>query len=626
MVQVLAQPQTCKLMIGDVLVSNGKLSEKQRKGCIAEQERLRELKICKRFGEVAVDLGFVSAYDVEQALSELLGTNAVKKHAVSFYQHFKDRVIVEVGEGPYESAAIKKDFLGDEHIIKTMKLLGIMSYQDTFRVLREIVLDLKMESKIVVDYNEDSISVHDGQVYLRTHDQSTVKVVPVYYPQSTTDLQILLPYDEYDLFSKKAVIKKDTEKEDNTITFIEVVQKAVMAGASDIHIKPGAEHYWIFFRIDGLLIEQSDLVMTAEQGEDLTQRIKIEAADFTKGDFSPDETKVAQAAKIDYPKMGVSVRLQFVPDGYTLRHLEVTARIITEGKEISNNVTHNLRDLGFMEEDIHLIESVIHRRSGLIILSGITNSGKSTTIWAILPTLESTKLIATVEDPIERVINRRNIIQHQIFEPEDKSLTMGYEQYIKAFKRSDYDVVFIGEWRQSQGLTESIIEQANAGQLLYTTLHIRSSFELYSALHEMFGVEKSASSRLVLLSLNQHLLQKLCSKCKKETEVFFTENDIKYLTSLSDDDKYALLNYRAKGYERKEEGCRHCHYTGYQGRVVVYDYFLPSNELITQGIAHDTPSDIKKKVLKLGLGRNKLSVFLERLREGVVEKKWVEVI
>src|SRR5208337_4274337 len=185
----------------------------------------------------------------------------------------------------------------------------------------------------------------------------------------------------------------------------------------------------------------------------------------------------------------VGVRLEFVPDGRTHIHTDITARIISmQGQDLSENMEDNFRKLEFYNEDIPALRAAAQRKNGLFIVSGVTNSGKSTTIWNILPTIDRTKKIGTVEDPIECVFNRHNIVQHQICEPDKEELRMGFNRYIKSFKRGDYDVIFVGEWRKSDGLKDAIVEQVNAGQLIFTTVHISNPFEIYNSLLEMFDV------------------------------------------------------------------------------------------------------------------------------------------
>ncbi|MBF0557242.1 MAG: Flp pilus assembly complex ATPase component TadA [Nitrospirae bacterium] len=546
-----------------------------------------------------------------------------------FYRLFVRKVIDRVGRDKYVFAVGKKEDTKDSHIINTLNSLGILAYRESFELLKESLRELG-NGGVIIDYDPNDITVFEGDVYLCSDDGSRIKVKPIFYPhQDTDEIQILLSYDHCQNLSLESSIQKTEERGDIIcFTFKDIVRKALLFNASDIHILPKTDHYRVFFRIDGRFLEIPEFLMNVEQGKAFSRMIRIEASDHTKGSFNIDETKVSQLGKIEYSDLGVGLRLEFVPDGRTLEHVDITARIISKGSlEISANMEGNLRKCGFAEDDIVSFESITRRKTGLVVVSGVVNSGKSTTIWNVLPALDRTKKIGTVEDPVECVLDRHNIIQHQIYEPEKESLKMGFEQFIKSFKRGDYDVVFIGEWRKSKGLTEAIVEQANAGQLIFTTLHVKSSFEIYSAISEMFHIQKNVSARLVLMSLNQLLLPKLCKHCKIETDIGFSQDDVRYLNTLTKIEKEKLLSFSSKGYRRKEEGCSYCYHTGYKGRTVIYDYFIPTQEFISEVVKNDlSPNEIKNLALMYGIGKTKLSVFLDRVREGLIEKSCVEEI
>lgn len=622
-----------KLRIGDILVRGGIITEEQLAVSLEKQRLLRNEGIDKLIGQIIADSGFASPQDIERAAAVLHKTQINeplerRKKDNNFYRMFVSRVIERVGRDKYIFAAGKKDETRDIHIINTLNSLRILTHKECFEILKSIVSET-MFSNVIIDYTLHDIVVADSQVYYRNEDGTRIKVIPVFFPLDTVDFQLLLSYDDYCNISLETCLQKTEEKgEIISFTFRDIVRDALRLNASDIHIVPKGDHYRVFFRIDGRLVEMHNFLMNSSQGVDFTRMIRIEASKHTKGSFNIDETKVSQLGRIEYTDIGVSLRLEFVPDGRSLEHVDTTARLISKpGLDIIDDLTMNLSKCGFQEEDIPVIEAVSRRSNGLCVVSGMVNSGKSTTILNILPALERSKKIGTVEDPVECVLNRPNIVQHQIFEPENEALHMGFEKYIRSFKRGDYNVVFVGEWRKGVGLSEAIVEQANAGQLIFTTLHIKSSFEIYSALEEIFGLPKRVSARLLILSLNQILLPKLCPKCKQEDKIFFSSDDVRYLNFLSAADRGNLLSFTAEGYKRNEKGCDYCFNTGYKGRTMVYDYFLPTQNLIDEVIKNDlSPNDVRQFVLKESIAKTKVTVFMDRLREGVLDKRFIEAI
>jgi type II secretory ATPase GspE/PulE/Tfp pilus assembly ATPase PilB-like protein len=635
-----------QLLVGELLVRNGIISEQNLQSALERQNELQGLGRHKLLGEIIVECGYVTAADIEKVIAAQKNGKPVKERRENgFYRHFVQKVIVaigkkvagkngnskerkfdknkilELGRKEFHAAVHKKEEIKHPHIIHTLHSLGVLTYQETKEIIKEVIKELDYEG-IIVDYDPKSITVKDGEVYY-LNDTSYIRVLPVYYPEPVSDIQLLMGYDECTNISVECLIDLPREKSDLvSFTFKDVVKKALLLKASDIHILPKTEYYRVFFRIDGRFLEMTEFLMNVEQGREFSALIRQEANLNTKGGFNPDESKVSQPAKIEYEDLGVGLRLEFVPDGWTLEHTDTTARLISKvGDKISTNLTSNLKRWGFSDEDIPAFKSMTRMKTGLIVVSGVVGSGKSTTIWEILTTFERTKKVGTVEDPIEYVFDNHNIVQHQIYEPENKDLTMGFEQYIKSFKRGDYDVIFIGEWRKSAGLTNAMLEQANAGQLIFTTLHIQSSFEIYSAINEMFNVPIHVSARMIRMSLNQLLLPKLCKECKIETEIDFGQDDVRYLNSLSKAEKEKLISFKAMGYRKNESGCNKCHYTGVDGRVVIYDYFVPSQELISDIIKEKpSPNDIKSRVLLDQIGKAKLSAFLERIKEGVIDK------
>lgn len=634
--------------IGELLVRDRLLTQEQLDECVSEQLCLKQDGTQRQLGQIIVSHHYASMEDVERlVLEQRKDRHIVDNRKNGFYQLFIDKVIWalgkkcvteqscddesmirSLGKKRYVSIVCKKEEMKDTSIIRTMNSLGDLTYQESYELLKEVVTELGCKG-IIINYDPNAIMVISGEVYYQD-GTNCIKVTPVFYPEDTNNIQILMNYNQWINFSFERLGQKKDDKGDIvSFSFQEIVSKALMLNASDIHILPKPDHYRVFFRIDTMLIEMPEYLMNIEQGLEFSKMVRMEARHYTKGEFEPDETKVSQLGKIEYEKeLGVGVRLEFVPDGRTHIHTDITARIISmQGQELSENIESNLKKLAFFDEDIPALKAAAQRKNGLFIISGVTNSGKSTTLWNILPAIDRTKKIGTVEDPIECVFNRHNIVQHQICEvPDNEKLSMGFQKYIKSFKRGDYDVVFIGEWRKSDGLKDAIVEQVNAGQLIFTTVHISNPFEIYNALQEMFDVPLHVSTRMVLMSLNQILLPKLCDKCRKQVDIRFSDSEVQYLNFLTKEEKKTLVDFRGSGYKRNEKGCPNCR-EGIKGRTVIYEYFTPTQELIDDIVKNNlSPNSIKKQTSQDGTGRTKLSVFLERLKEGSIEQSSLKTI
>lgn len=398
--------------------------------------------------------------------------------------------------------------------------------------------------------------------------------------------------------------------------FREILEESLNLNASDIHFIPKMNSFNVFFRVDGLLIRMNKFTMNLEVGQSLVDFLLYEASKYTKGSFNPDMKYKAQDARID-TSIGDSnliLRLSFVPSGWDEKLLDVTIRIIKKerGFDLSNKtLKERLFDLGILEEDIWILESIKNLKSGLVVVSGKTNSGKSFLINTILSYIRGKK-IGTIEDPIEYYIHNLECVQHQLFTPRNETIKMDFDDYVKAFKRGDYDIVFIGEWRRSNSLTESILEQSYAGQLVVTTLHISDSFEIYNSLKNMYKVEPEKIKDILYLSYNQTLIPKLCDKCKIEVKNFVYSEEMLNIAKIrfqGDLEKFSKPLGRV--FVRNEDGCTEC-IKGYKGRTPVYDYFINNKDLSLEEIWNIS---ISNKIIK----KKKTDVFFTKVNKGIID-------
>jgi len=425
--------------------------------------------------------------------------------------------------------------------------------------------------------------------------------------------------------------------------FADILTKAIRKNTSDIHIIPKKNKYALFFRIDGIFVEQKELSMLKEDGDVLITYLLRKSAEKVKGSFNPDNRLTVQDSKmtIDFiPNVkDLDVRLAFVPNGLAEGDLEVVIRLLykkTASRSEFLNVEATLLKLGYFPEDIPILLNATKKRSGLIVVSGITNSGKSTLISHMLASVTDKK-IGTIEDPIEFWMPNENISQHQIFVPKDENLQIDFVDYVRAFKRSDYDIIFVGEWRRHNSLTEAILEQAYAGQLIMTTLHIPTSFHIFEGLRTAFGVDPTYVYPVLLLSFNQTLIPTLCPHCKVQLNQKFDQlggyskliGEIRNamtssITMLPDTIASYISNLEALIQEdvvyTKGSGCEYCNYTGYAGRTPIYDYFLPSTDLEAEWNDRNTNTLPPSLILQYSpVKKLKTNVFLRKLSQGIVD-------
>ncbi len=327
-----------------------------------------------------------------------------------------------------------------------------------------------------------------------------------------------------------------------------IINEAQVLNSSDIHIEPYEQECRIRFRIDGKLAERYRF----EKGKfpALVNRIKIQAY------LDIAEKRLPQDGRIIFKHEGmkVDIRVSVLP---TLYGEKVVLRLLN-----ANASDINLDDLGFGKEQLEQYKTAIQKPFGIILISGPTGSGKTTTLYASLKFLNKENVnIMTVEDPIEYTLDGINQVQVK----EDIGLT--FAAALRTFLRQDPDIIMLGEIRDKES-AQMAIRAALTGHLVFSTVHTNSAYGTISRLIDM-DIPPYLIASTLNLSMAQRLVRLLCPYCKRE-EVF--SNDL-----LPDKVKLNLpVHYKAVG-------CEQCYYTGYTGRKAIYE-LLPVTHQMAEGI------------------------------------------
>lgn len=522
----------------------------------------------------------------------------------------------------YKDAYKKREALkntNSQHLIQFMYELGYVKYDQFAEFVVEIFkdqLDISRghSSHLVSRKDDEQIRYFNGDA----------EVSPCFYPVLTEMRpQVVLTYDDYVIMLQTESTDKATEQKsghkDVNFTFEVMARDAANQGASDIHIVPKEHYYYVFFRKNGDLIEQSKYMLDIESGWELVTQIKLDAAKLSKGNFKADKHLSPQDARVVYGD--IDLRLAFIPDGVGGHRMSVVARVIKK----TVMTKPDLLARGFHLKMVQAVLRSSQLDGGLITISGITGSGKTTFLGEVLALIDTRRRILTIEDPVEVIQSNKNITQHQIFIPPDEDEDrMGYSEFAKIAKRSDPNVVSIGEMRKDPELSDMVFEMAYAGQLVYTTIHIRSCFEVFHALQHVFMLDLESVVPLVFLSVNMKLTKKLCD-CKHEdkdghnrTRIEGMMEKFKYEHKVSAQE--FLKNKEIKTFIRNPQGCQKCNFTGYSGRIPMYEYFEPNIDLV-EYILKDKPTkyQIEKFVCSRNLGQNRLETFIQRMIDGEVD-------
>ncbi len=340
--------------------------------------------------------------------------------------------------------------------------------------------------------------------------------------------------------------------------------QAIQKNASDIHIENAQHKGEVRFRVDGALTKHIDLDKNITSL--VISRIKvISNLDISEKRVSQDgRTQVTIAGK------SLDIRVSMLPTYYGER---VVMRILMQGDAIPS-----LGELGFNETLTKSFYKLLNHTHGMILVTGPTGSGKSTTLHAFLQHISTPdKNIITVEDPVE--YNAGNINQVQV----NTKAGLTFSSALRSILRQDPDVIMIGEIRDGETAKISI-QSALTGHLVLSTLHTNDSTSAITRLFDM-GVEDFLISSTVLGVLAQRLVRKICDECKQKTIA----------------PQEVAKEFNITGIIYKAVGCKSCNFTGYSGRVAVGELFVIDDkvqDMIKNGL---TENQIREKIKKNGM-------------------------
>ena len=333
-----------------------------------------------------------------------------------------------------------------------------------------------------------------------------------------------------------------------------IICEARELGSSDIHFEMYEGACRVRIRIDGNLVEKYKI--SKEEYEVLVNKIKIES------NLLIEEKRLPQDGKIEFNHNGYKfdIRVSTVPvrnegEKAVLRILDSDASQLT------------LTDVGFSEIDLKHYQTGIKKTQGIVLISGPTGSGKTTTLYATLKQLNQTKTnILTVEDPIEYTLAGINQVQLR------ENIGLTFARVLKSFLRQDPDIIMVGEIRDKD-TAEIAIRAALTGHLVLSTIHTNSAWGIVSRMIDM-GIPAYQIAATLNTAVAQRLLKCLCPECKEKSkeEIVFPKG----FTA-----PYVIQDhYIAKG-------CEYCYFTGYKGRKAIYEVIPIDAEL-----AHDIKNNI----------------------------------
>lgn len=534
-----------KLRLGEVLIAGGYITEAQLEEALERQKNSPERKM---LGDTLIEMGFVSEEEILTELSKQLNVRILTMDKLNSSAEVIAMIPREVSE---KLSIVPLSIEGNELYIATDNPLNYYGFQD----LEELV------GKQIVPFlaKKEHIRIALEQNYANRNMFSVVtEANQIYERQQDTREEVSESYQQMmDRVDSSPVVKLT-----NTI-----LTQAVSMGASDIHIEPKQNNIIVRYRIDGDLMEV--MVLNSSILLSLVTRLKI----ISSLDIA--EKRVPQDGRfsMDMGARNISFRISTLPSVYGEK---VVIRVLGDNKV---DVVP-IRDLGMNDSNFNKLHTLIHNPNGVILVTGPTGSGKTTTIYSALNEVAKPNVnVVTIEDPVEKVMD--NITQVHI----NNKAGVTFAKGLRAIMRQDPDIIMVGEIRDQE--TATIAAQAAiTGHLVLSTIHTNDAASTFMRLIDM-GVEPYVVASSIIGIIAQRLVKTICTDCKEEYQP--TEEDIRNWG----DGPMPKILYKGKG-------CKRCNYTGYRGRTAVHEIITVNSELRKLIMDRASSQIIKQEAAKTG--------------------------
>ncbi|MFH1417108.1 MAG: ATPase, T2SS/T4P/T4SS family [Planctomycetota bacterium] len=547
--------------IGQVLLAKGILSQEQIDAAMEEQRNRDHRQL---LGEVLVEMGMATEDQVVEALAEAYNVPYAK-----LSPRLADAKVIEL---------VPREFLEQHNVLPLFKVHNVltvaMSEPSNVFLIEELSRMTHCTPQVVAATSADIQAILAQYV-----NTANVFVIDDIIEDVSTDT--------FELIESKVDDITNLEGMAGDSPVIKLVNylfySAVREGASDIHIEPDESQLRIRNRVDGVLYEK--LKPPPQMMAPIVSRIKIMAG------LDIAERRLPQDGGIHVmmERRPVDLRVSTMPNPHGEK---VVIRIIDNTQALIN-----LETLGFSIEMLKLFRKQLNQPHGLVLVTGPTGSGKSTTLYAALAEINAPqKNVSTVEDPIE--YNLRNVNQFQISE----KIGLKFATVLRSLLRQDPDVIMVGEIRDDD-TAKTAVQAALTGHMVLSTLHTNDAVSAVTRLNNI-GVEHFLISASLDAVLAQRLVRKICPHCKMEYEP--TPN-IKHAMQKLGHAVETLMH---------GEGCSKCHGTGHLGRIGVYELFVPDDDA-RQAISEGVPL---QELRKLALKTNMTTLYqdgMEKARAGI---------
>ncbi len=531
--------------LGDILLKHTSLKQEQLEVALNEQHEKGGM-----LGDILLRHNFILPHEIMKALCIQLG--------IQFVEDLKPN---DIDANLVSSLPI--------NYAKTKEVIPLYQSEDAMGTVLTVAVTDPFNPTIPEDLQAltghriktvVSTSMRIQDAINRVYERSTAQIVGDIEGEFAEDLDLEGPID----------ILEATEDDAPVIKFVNsLLFRAVKEKASDIHIEPFEKELVVRFRIDGVLY---DIIRQPKRAHAaISSRVKV------MGQLDIAEKRLPQDGRIKIKLAGkdVDIRLSTVPTTHGER---VVMRILEQ-----SGTPLELGKLGFSPRSVEAIDKIINKKFGIILVTGPTGSGKSTTLSSCLVVLNNPERnIMTVEDPVEYQIPGINQVQV------NTKIGLTFAGALRAFLRQNPDVIMVGEIRDKE-TAEIAINASLTGHLVLSTLHTNDAPGAITRLADM-GVEPFLVASSLLGVIAQRLIRRVCTKCREEyqpSEYQLQEMGMK-------EPPQGAIFYRAKG-------CPSCSNSGYSGRTVIHELLIVDDQIKSLIVKNVDAGILKKAALERGM-------------------------
>tara|TARA_B100001113_G_scaffold31855_1_gene22743 strand:+ start:1434 stop:3155 length:1722 start_codon:yes stop_codon:yes gene_type:complete len=538
-------PQFSKL--GEILINNGKATESGVNEALVQQKTTNE-----KIGMTLIEMGFIEEDDFTTAYSQQLG-----------YRKADNFILLEADSSV--AALIPEDFARENRV------LGISKNETTVVVAMEDPEDVVSIDSIkrLTNLNPD-ILVSGPDLLEKALDKVYGEIQKTAEVAETIDSITVISGDEGSQEEVDLSPEKASDEDAPIVKLVNLIfQESIKERATDIHIEPMEAQVYIRIRIDGVL--QTIMTPPIASLSGLVTRIKI------LSNLNIAEKRLPQDGRfsIKSPGKDIDIRVSILPTVYGEK---VVMRLLDK-----TGFDFNLTSLGFPKQNLNTFKKVINQPYGMVVVSGPTGSGKSTSLYAALKEIKSERTnITTVEDPVEYQLDGVN--QVQVFE--DIGLTFG--STLRSILRQDPDVLLIGEIRDGE-TADIAVKFSLTGHLVFSTVHANDAPGTITRLLDI-GIAPFLVGSCLNLVMAQRLVRRICTNCKEE-----------YTPSAEELTLIGLDSSKLEGPIYTGKGCAECRNTGYKGRLAIFEMIPMAKNLRKLVFDNANEDEIRQAALDNGL-------------------------